>query len=423
MNSPAEKYFSGLNMFGIRLGLDATRELLRRAGSPEQDLRFIHLAGTNGKGSTGAMLERALRSAGLTTGFYTSPHLIYTRERFRVNGRAVSADDFDRCTAELAECAGNGEFSYFEFATVLAALIFCRAGVDVVIWETGMGGRLDATNAVLSEAAVITNIAFDHENHLGHTLAAIAGEKAGIIKPGRPVFYGFLAPEAADVIRDRAAAAGSPSLTPEPPPETARYFERNGRLLQRFDYDGESVELALPGRMQRRNFALARIVLRHFAAPWHFDLGAALKGLAEVNWPARCQRLSPRLIVDGGHNPDGIAALVEAVAEVYPGEKFTVVYGAFRDKDYQTCLRRLAGVASQFIFTPIAAEGRPSLSAAELSRIAAPLGVPCRGADCAVEAVNLALAGTPGQVLAAGSLYLAGEILQAFAPPEAVLDL
>ena len=171
-------YLENCNMFGIRLGLDSTKELLRRAGNPEKYLKFIHLAGTNGKGSTAAMLEHGFRSAGLTTGLYTSPHLIDVRERFRVNGKAVPTEIFNSIGEELAKAAEGGDFTYFEFATVLAALIFCRAGVDVVIWETGLGGRLDATNAVMSCASVITNIALDHQNLLGDTLEKIAAEKA-----------------------------------------------------------------------------------------------------------------------------------------------------------------------------------------------------------------------------------------------------
>ena len=170
MRFDTEKYFDSLDMFGIRLGLDATRELMEKAGHPEKNLRFIHIAGTNGKGSTGAMLERCFRQAGFKTGFYTSPHLIDIRERFRINGQAVSREEFDRAGKKLSDCAKKGRYSYFEFATVLAMEIFAAAQTEVVIWETGMGGRLDATNAVMPQACVITNIALDHQGHLGNTL-------------------------------------------------------------------------------------------------------------------------------------------------------------------------------------------------------------------------------------------------------------
>ena len=175
MDFNTAEFIDSLNMFAIRLGLDSTRELARRVGNPENSLRFVHLAGTNGKGSTGAMLERALREQGLTTGFYTSPHLIDVRERFRINGKTVDRECFDRCGKILAE-AGGKDFSYFEFATVLAMLIFKEAKCDVVIWETGMGGRLDATNIVTPELCIITNIALDHVGHLGDTTALIAAE-------------------------------------------------------------------------------------------------------------------------------------------------------------------------------------------------------------------------------------------------------
>ena len=249
-----EAYFNALDMNGIRLGLDATRELARRCGDPENELRFIHLAGTNGKGSTGAMLECALRRAGLKTGFYTSPHLVYLRERFRIAGKAVSEARFARATEELVKLADGGRFSYFETATVLAMKLFAEEKCDVVVWETGMGGRLDATNVVTPIASVITNIAFDHMKALGNTLAAIAGEKAGIVKAGVPVFYGVMPDEARQVIEARAAELKSPCIGPgEAEPATAKLVESpDGRVRQCFDYGGHEIELPLLGRMQRR---------------------------------------------------------------------------------------------------------------------------------------------------------------------------
>ena len=182
----SEKFFASLGMMVIKPGLERVKELAARAGDPEKDLRFIHIAGTNGKGSTGAMLECALRQCGIKTGFYTSPHLVALRERFRVDGKAVSSAEVDEAADILCRAAGDDlQYSYFEFATVLALLIFKRAGVETVIWETGMGGRFDATNIVIPELSIITNIALDHQAYLGNTVAEIAAEKAGIIKIGR----------------------------------------------------------------------------------------------------------------------------------------------------------------------------------------------------------------------------------------------
>ena len=235
MFSTAE-YLENSNMFGIRLGLDATKDLLKRAGDPDKYLKFIHLAGTNGKGSTAAMLERAFRSAGYVTGLYTSPHLIDVRERFRVNGKAVPEEIFNELGNELADAAKGGDFTYFEFATVLAALIFCRAGVDVVIWETGLGGRLDATNAVQSCASVITNIAYDHQNLLGNTLPELAAEKAGILKEGVPLFYNRLVDEAKEVIEKRARELHCEIFPPAAEvPECGGYsLSKAGMMCQHF---------------------------------------------------------------------------------------------------------------------------------------------------------------------------------------------
>ena len=422
-----EAYFDALDMNGIRLGLDATRELARRCGDPERNLRFIHLAGTNGKGSTGAMLECALRQAGLKTGFYTSPHLVYLRERFRIAGKAVSEARFARAAEELAKLAEGGKFSYFETATVLAMKLFAEEKCDVVIWETGMGGRLDATNVVTPAASVITNIAFDHMKALGNTLAAIAGEKAGIVKVGVPVFHGVMPDEARLVIEARAKELGSPCFGPgEDEPETAKLVKfPDGRVRQCFEYGGKNIELPLLGHMQRRNFRIVYAVLKHLSPALGVDFATALKGVRETRWPARFQSVDDRLIVDGAHNPDGIAALMEALDEIFPGRKFPIVYAAFKDKHVEHCLPELARKAARFYFTPLAQEGRPSFSGAELGDLLknwsdAPF-TPCANAG---EALTRARSENPDAiVLSAGSLYLAGEVLSAAAPPEAVLDL
>ena len=420
----AAERFEKLPMFDIRVGLERTQKLAAAVGNPERKLRFLHLAGTNGKGSTGAMLECALRRCGFRTGFYTSPHLIDVRERFRIDGRAVAPAELDAAADELAEVSQKIGASYFEFATVLALMLFERAQVDAVVWETGMGGRLDATNIVTPAAAIISNIAFDHQKYLGNTLAAIAGEKAGILKADAPVFTGIMPEEAEAVFRRRAAELGIPhfALAADAVPPLARFAEVDGRVCQCFDYEEIPVELPLLGGMQRRNFLLAAEVLKDFAPRWGFDFRRALGELRHVRWPARFQRLGERLVIDGGHNPDGIAALRAALGEILPGKKLAVVYGAFADKEVRPSLAALAELASVFYFTPLAAEGRASRRAEELAALIASSGVPYHAAPNAPEAVRRALAGTDGPVLVAGSLYMAGEVLAEFAP-ESVFDL
>ena len=423
MDFNAAEFIDSLNMFSIRLGLDSTRELARRVGNPENELRFIHLAGTNGKGSTGAMLERALREQGLTTGFYTSPHLIDVRERFRINGKTVSRECFDRCGKILAD-AGGKDFSYFEFATVLAMLIFKESHCDVVIWETGMGGRLDATNIVTPELCIITNIALDHTNHLGNTTALIAAEKAGILKPGVPLVHGRLPEDAAEVIYQRAQELNVPVYPcRDEVPGEYRIIAGAEVPLQEFVYDGHLITLALPGRMQRENFRIVYEALFVLAEKFNFDPGKALEALKLVRWPGRFQTIGDRIILDGGHNPDGTAALAEAVSELYPQEKFTTVYAAFADKNAGECVKNLAGFTEQFIFTSPGSCSRESFKADVLCDFAEKYNISAAGCSDPLKAVEEALAISDRRVIVSGSLYLAGEILQKYLPVEATFDL
>lgn len=403
-------------MFGIRLGLDTTMELMERAGHPEHNLRFIHIAGTNGKGSTGAMLERALRGAGMCTGFYTSPHLIDIRERFRINGKAVNVEKFNRFGRLLKECAADGRYSYFEFVTVLAMMIFADAGCEVVIWETGMGGRLDATNAVIPQASVITNIALDHQGHLGNSIAEIATEKAGIIKKNIPLFHGVLPDKALEVILRRAGEQNCPVFPPRE--EVPEEFTLEG-FCQIFIYDGRKISLSLPGRMQRENFRIVYEILNYFSPIWNFDLEKALTALAEVKWYARFQHAG-RVIIDGGHNPDGVRALTEAVKERYPEEKFLIVYAAFGDKHAPECLKYLNEIAGEFVFTVPGAGGRAAFEPDELCRLT---DLPCRTENDPATAVKKAMQQDSLRVIVSGSLYLAGIALAELLPENSVLDL
>jgi len=402
-------FLDTLQMFGIKPGLEQTRKLMDAAGNPERKLKFIHLAGTNGKGSTGAMLEQGLRTAGYRTGFYSSPHLVDVTERFKINGKDADNIALEAAGVKLRECAKGLEFTYFEFTTVLAAMLFADAQVDFVIWETGMGGRLDATNTVTPLASVITNIALDHQRYLGDTVAAIAAEKAGIIKPGVPVFCGMLPHEAAQVVAQTAAEKHAPLAVAAPEAILPFCYERKeDGFFQIFEYRDQTIELPLLGTMQRNhNFKIVYLVLEYLAQRFHFKLETALAGLRGTFWPARCQELELGFIVDGGHNPDGVAALTAAMREIYPGEKFTVIFAGFKDKEVKTGLAMLQTVAKRFIFVPLHEYGRPSYSAEELGRMLDGT-LPYLAADNVRHALLLA---DDKPVLAAGSLYLAGEIL------------
>lgn len=420
----AEDYLAHLAKFGIKLGLEQTRKLMDDAGAPDRKLKFIHIAGTNGKGSCAAMLEGALRAAGFRTGLYTSPHLVSPCERIRVNGRAVGEEVYAGLVERLrpiaasyAECP-----TYFEFTTVMAALVFAEAGVDFVIWETGMGGRFDSTNVVMPVCSVITGIAMDHEKYLGGDLEAIAREKAGIIKPGRPVFCGELPPGAARVVEDTAARQGAAlKYCAGDTAGNLKIHLDGATFSQSFDYAGRRIALGLAGSLQRRNFRVVFEVLAYLAEQYGFALERALDGLGTVRWPARVQFLPDGCILDGAHNPDGARALTEALAEILPGGKFTVIMANFADKDSRGILLELNKVAAGFIFVPLEVGGRNGLPPEELAALLREMTpTPSRTAASLAEALAMP---SPDRKLIAGSLFLAGEALALYDGGASALNL
>ncbi|MDD3119011.1 MAG: bifunctional folylpolyglutamate synthase/dihydrofolate synthase [Victivallales bacterium] len=422
----AEAYLNRLGLFGIKLGLEQVRELFDRLGAPDRHLRFLHIAGSNGKGSTAALLDAALRKAGYKVGFYSSPHLVSIRERFRINGRAIAEARFAAlltevtAAAEAMHAAGRRP-TYFEITTALAAEYFAAEKVDFVIWETGMGGRFDATNIVDPQCSVITGISLEHTEYLGNTIAAIAREKAGIIKPGRPVFYSMMQPEAETVIRQTAAACHSPAVRVPPPYYNLSdaVFDRES-FCQTFTAGPYRLRLGLAGNIQQRNAVLAVTVLEYLADEFGFDLNPALTGFAAARWPGRIQRLAPGLLVDGAHNPEGAQILAATLRQFYPNESFTFIFGNFADKDTAAVLQQLYPLAAQFIFVPIHAD-RPCRSPQWLGELADRYGrIPWTTAADLNEATALPAA---GKRVIAGSLYLAGEALTRFCPPEDIFDL
>ena len=411
-------WLASLELFGIKLGLDQTRALFHAAGSPERDLKFIHVAGSNGKGSVCAMIESGLRAAGFRTGFYSSPHLVSPCERFRIDGRPVPEDELcavqDIVLPAVEKLQQDGmKPTYFEVTTLIAALLFARAHCDYVVWEVGMGGRLDATNIVMPLVSVITGISMEHTQYLGDTIQKIAGEKAGIIKPGVPVYCSSGAPiPARNVIGFRAAELNAPfRIPPEPSePDCVRLLAGGRAVEQRFTFDDVPLTLRLAGPHQRRNAALAFSVLRYLADLAGFDFAAAIDGLRHTAWQGRFD-LYPEfgLVLDGAHNPEGIGVLAETLREVFPGQKFRFIFGAFSDKDTIDSLRVLAPLALEFIFVQPESD-RPSKSAAELeselARIAP--GIPASDSD-----LDRALASLdPARpTVLCGSLHLCGDVL------------
>ena len=411
-------WLASLEFFGIKLGLDQTRALFSAAGSPERGLKFIHVAGSNGKGSVCAMIESGLRAAGFRTGFYSSPHLVSPCERFRIGGRPVSEDELcsvrDTVLSAVAELERNGmKATYFEVTTLIAALLFKRAKCDYVIWEVGMGGRLDATNIVTPLVSVVTGISMEHAQYLGDTLRKIAAEKAGIVKKGVPVYCSSGTPiPARNVIGFRAAELGAPfRIPPEPSaPESVRLLH-DGRIVeQRFTFDDVPLSLRLAGPHQRRNAALAFSVLRYLADLGGFDFAAAIDGLRRTVWQGRFD-LYPEfgLVLDGAHNPEGIGVLAQTLHEVFPGKKFRFIFGAFSDKNTIESLRMLAPAATEFVFVrPESA--RPSKSAAELESELARIAPGIPASDASLDAAIASLDPAQPTVLC-GSLHLCGDVL------------
>ena len=389
-------HLRSLQLHGFQPGLGTTRRLAALAGDPQERLRFIHVAGTNGKGSTCALLESVYRKAGLKVGLYTSPHLVRFGERIQVGRVPIADADLARHVAELKELADTMTPTFFEFTTVLALRYLAEQRVDLVIWETGLGGRLDATNIVTPLASVITNVAFDHQRILGDTIAAIASEKAGIIKAGVPVVTAAEDPDALAIIVHKAKELDAPAVTLGEP-EIARF----------------KAEIPLLGRHQRANAALAAATVRLLRFVLPVDDTQLLEGLAEVSWPGRLQVLrrgAQTLVLDGAHNPAGIAALRTALAEAFPGKRPTLVLGMLADKDWRTMVADLVPLASRVVTAPVGSERTVTAEDLRAACVATGAGRPVKAAGSACAALKL-VAADPF-VVVAGSLYFIGEVME-----------
>ena len=338
---------------GAKLGLERMNLLLAGLGHPEHSQKFIHVAGTNGKGSTSAMIASALRQSGLRTGLYTSPHLIEPTERININGTAVSKEEFTAVFGQvhqvaeemLAAGALDAHPSYFETVTAMALLLF-KERCDISVMEVGLGGRLDATNVITPEICVITQVAYDHEAYLGNTLASIAAEKAGILKDGATLVMENQEPAAEAVISARARELHCPVI------RTADHALSKVQVTafnSRFDLDNESYVCNLAGRHQMENAKAAILVCKALKiAPEHIR-----KGLETVRWPGRLELVSrnPDFILDGAHNPAGAAALAAYIREFHAHRPVWLVYGAMRDKAVQEVAEQLFPLAERIIAT------------------------------------------------------------------------
>ena len=385
----------GLQRFGIKLGLENIERLLNElrpalAAAGASTPKVIHVAGTNGKGSVCAMIDSICRAQGYRTGLFTSPHLVTFRERIRVNGEMISEDAVAHGLTIIRNLVANWDPhpTFFEVVAALALRHFSDTTVEIVILETGLGGRLDATNAVQSNVSVITPIDFDHEEWLGKTISEIAAEKAGIIKPGVPIVSASQRAEAEEVIRARAAKCGAPiQFVTDPYDETP---------------------VALAGSHQKQNAALAIAALR--ATKIDIDSSAIAQGLSHIEWPARFQRWDEGTIIDGAHNPAAVRALAETWREMFGYQRATLILAILADKDLNAICEALVPISDSVLLPKIRSEraAAPEDLARVLGNSTPPL--PCSITPSIDEALTLARA-KPNRILITGSLHFAGEVL------------
>ena len=406
-------YSLGNEIKTAKLGLERIRTVLKAMGDPQSSCRFVHVAGTNGKGSTCAMIEAGLRFAGVRTGLFISPHLVEPTERIQVDGSPVAAAEFaaafdrvhEASEALLREGSIDAHPTYFETVTAMAFLLFREKGVDTVVLEVGLGGRLDATNVVEPRVSVITPVDFDHEALLGSTLEAIAGEKAGILKRGAPAVFSQQRREAETVLAARAADLGIPvARTNEWSIEQLEIDARGSRFSARREEQPADQQLGvtcpLAGRHQVENALTAAVALR--------QLGVKPDGIAQARWPGRLERvwLRPEILLDGAHNPAGARALAAYIAEFYRGRRVRLVFGAMRDKSIEEIAGILFPLAEELIFT--APNSQRALRPAALLEM--PRRGPARVVATVAEAIEMAREAPPDDaVFVTGSLFLAGE--------------
>ena len=449
----AIQFLYDLRLFGAKFGLENTFKLAALAGNPQNQLRFIHVAGTNGKGSTCAMLESIYRASGLRVGLFTSPHLVSFRERIQVNRQLISEAEVIRLVDELRVLQGSAGVppggknirilpvarvtplvpggkmppstsggtpdatdrqdacpTFFEFVTVMALKFFAEQKCDLVIWETGLGGRLDATNIVTPLAGVITNIQFDHQQWLGDTLEKIAAEKAGIIKPGVPVITAADEPEALAVIEKTARGKNAPLIKVA---QASRLHAAAG-----------TAALPLPGDHQRLNAALVLAVVEALQSKIPASDSAIRTGLETVNWPGRLQLVTrpsgQKFLLDGAHNVAGAKVLRKALEKHFGGTRRILVLGVLQDKDWRHICETLAPLAARILTVPVSSE-----RAADARELAAA----CRAVNSTAEIVACdSLREALGKIVSddfvvvTGSLYLVGEALESFGLSPATSD-
>jgi len=415
MNYPeAIRFLYDLRLFGAKFGLENTFKLAALAGNPQDRLRFIHVAGTNGKGSTCAMLEGIYQASGLRVGLFTSPHLVSFRERIQVNRQLINEAEVVRLVEVVQlwfkQFPTDHHPTFFEAVTVMALKFFAEQKCDLVIWETGLGGRLDATNIITPLAGVITNIQFDHQQWLGDTLEKIAAEKAGIIKPGVPVITAADEPEALAVIEKTAREKHAPLI-------------KVGQVSS-LSSAGKMPAPPLIGDHQKLNAAVALATVEVLQDKIPVSDAAMRNGLQNVNWPGRLQLVTrpsgQKILLDGAHNVAGAKVLRQALEKYFGGTRRILVLGVLQDKDWRHICETLAPLAARILTVPVSSE-----RTADAHKLAAA----CRAVNLTAEIVAcdslreaLGKLASDDFVVITGSLYLVGEALESFGLSPATSD-
>lgn len=414
----AIEYIHSVNWVFCKPGLERVSELCHRLGDPQDKLKFIHVAGTNGKGSFCAMTDSILRRAGYKVGLFTSPYIVEFNERMRINGENISNDELCELVDIVKPIADqmSDKPTEFELITALAFLYFARNNCDVVVLECGLGGRLDATNIIKTPIlSVITGIALDHTSILGDTVEKIAAEKAGIIKKDVPVLWCGKDIGAQEVITERASEVGAPISVIDRGTLRVNKMTLGGT---NFDFgDRRGMNLSLLGTYQPENAtnvltAIDMLINMGF----EIDDEAVFAGLNEVKWPARFEIIShsPLVIADGGHNPEGIDSAVKSISTYFGDERVGIITGVMADKDYNYMAGRIASVADKvFCLTP---DNPRALDASEYAKIFTGLGVNAAAYGSVDEAVNAAIIWAREEnksIISLGSLYMYGEVAKA----------
>lgn len=408
----------GLGRFGIKLGLDTISEILTNLGSPEKRFKSIHIAGTNGKGSIASYIASILKEAGFKVGLYTSPHLIKFNERFAVNGREVSDSDIVEAYVAVKKAdTAEREATFFELATAMAFYLFAREGVEWAVIETGMGGRLDATNILLPKLSVISNLSIEHTEYLGKTLEAIAMEKGGIIKHKTPLVTGVNQESALHVLAEIAQANMAPLYRLGNDFHVSQEPDRT-----RFTYSGiertiTGIETRLPGLHQLDNSAIAIAAVELVFPPQKNHTGVLSdeiiqRGISRTQWPGRLETImqTPHVVIDGAHNLAAAINLARYFEEKFSDKRLTLVLGILDDKDFSSMLRQFVPWADRIIFTR--ADNKRSIDPHLLEQTARPLFT---GEIAVIETVGdavahaIATSSSQDAVCIAGSLYVAGE--------------